>query len=84
MKKVLEFHHVDGSIRYVKERSLKQIYGVLSKYVSSNRIGDFEYIGNQFISENNGNIYAEFFDKRYNQKTTMYIADYYDYIDEVE
>ena len=84
MKKMLKFPHVDGSVRLVKERTIKQIYRVLARTTRQDRLNELVYLGNQRISECNGNIYADFFDKKYNQKTTLYIADYYDYIDEIE
>lgn len=84
MVQYLEFHHVDGGIRYVKERTIKQIYKVLQRSFTQERIFDLEYLGNQHISECNGNIYADFLDKKYNIVKTLYIADYYDYINEIK
>ena len=86
---MLSFFHKDGRVIPVKERTKSQIYKVLKTYFKADDLKQLEYIGNQKISVNNGNIYAEFHDHRYKNadgtvhKTTLYIADYYDYINEI-
>ena len=86
---MLKFNHKDGRIIPVKERTKTQIYSVLKRYIRADALVQLEYIGNQHISVNNGNIYADFFDHRYTNpdgtphKTTLYIADYGDYINEI-
>ncbi len=86
---MLSFFHKDGRVIPVKERTKSQIYKVLKTYFKPDDLKQLEYIGNQEISVCNGNIYAEFYDHRYKNtdgtvhKTTLYIADYYDYINEI-
>lgn len=86
---MLSFFHKDGRVIPVKERTKSQIYKVLKTYFKADDLKQLEYVGNQSISVNNGNIYAEFYDHRYRNadgtvhKTTLYIADYYDYINEI-
>ena len=86
---MLSFFHKDGRVIPVKERTKSQIYKVLKRYIRPDELQQLEYIGGQKISVNNGNIYAEFYDHRYRNadgtvfKTTLYIADYNDYIKEI-
>ena len=86
---MLTFNHKDGRIIPVKERTKAQIYSVLKRYIGADVLAQLEYIGNQHISVNNGNIYADFYDHRYTNtdgtphKTTLYIAGYDDYINEI-
>ena len=86
---MLKFNHKDGRVIPVKERTKSQIYSVLKRYIGADVLGQLEYIGNQCISVNNGNIYADFYDHRYTNtdgtpcETTLYIADYNDYINEI-
>lgn len=86
---MLKFNHKDGRVIPVKERTKAQIYSVLERYIGADVLVQLEYIGNQHISVNNGNIYADFYDHRYTNtdstpcKTTLYIADYDDYIHEI-
>lgn len=86
---MLKFNHEDGRIIPVKERTKSQIYSVLKRYIGADVLAQLEYIGNQHISVNNGNIYADFYDHRYTNadgtphKTTLYISDYDDYINEI-
>lgn len=86
---MLEFYHKDGRVIPVKERTQKQIYKVLASYCGQDALRNLEYIGKQHISISNGNIYADFLDHRYKNsdgsahKTTLYIADYNDYIGEI-
>ena len=86
---MLNFNHRDGRVIPVKERTKSQIYSVLKGYIGADVLVQLEYIGNQHISVNNGNIYADFYDHRYTNtdgtphKTTLYIADYDDYINEI-
>lgn len=61
---MLSFFHKDGRVIPVKERTKSQIYKVLKKYIRPDELQQLEYIGNQEISVNNGNIYAEFYDHR--------------------
>ena len=86
----MKFYHADGRVLEVKERTKRQIWKVLKSYCGQEALQNLEYIGNQHISVNNGNIYADFYDHRYKAadgtpfKTTLYIADYSDYIGELE
>lgn len=86
---MLTFNHKDGRVILVKERTKTQIYNVLKRYIGADALTQLEYVGNQRISANNGNIYADFYDHRYTDtdgtphKTTLYIADYDDYINEI-
>ena len=86
---MLKFNHKDGRVIPVKERTKTQIYSVLKGYIKADVLAQLEYIGNQCISANNGNIYADFYDHRYTNtdgtphKTTLYIAGYDDYINEI-
>ena len=86
---MLNFNHKDGRVIPVKERTKSQIYSVLESYIGADVLPQLEYIGNQHISANNGNIYADFYDHRHTNtdgtpcKTTLYIADYDDYINEI-
>nr|DAV28095.1 MAG TPA: hypothetical protein [Caudoviricetes sp.] len=86
----MKFYHKDGRVLEVKERTKKQIWKVLKRYLHPEELQSLEYIGNQHISVNNGNIYADFYDHRYKaadgtpHKTTLYIADYSDYIGEIK
>lgn len=86
---MLEFYHKDGRMIPVKERTPKQIYKALASYCGQDALRSLEYVGNQRISINNGNIYADFLDHRYKSadgsihKTTLYIAGYNDYIGEI-
>ena len=86
----MKFYHADGRVLEVKERTKRQIWKVLKSYCGQEALQNLEYIGNQRISVNNGNIYADFYDHRYKAadgtpfKTTLYIADYSDYIGELE
>lgn len=63
---------------------------MLKSYCRPEELQNLEYIGNQHISVNNGNIYADFYDHRYKAadgstfKTTLFIADYSDYIGELK
>lgn len=82
----MKFYHADGRVLEVKERTKRQIWKVLKSYCGQEALQNLEYIGNQHISVNNGNIYADFYDHRYKatdgtpHKTTLFIADYSDYI----
>ena len=93
---MLKFEHNDGTIRLVKERTQAQINKVLCAYLSDKEQQRYKYIPNtQEISRMNGNIYADFehFDN-YGVRllnyagepcvTTLYIADYFDYINEIK
>lgn len=86
---MLKFNHKDGRVIPVKERTKAQIYSVLKRYIRADDLAQIEYIGNQHISVNNGNIYADFYDHRYTNtdgkvhRTTLYIAGYDDYINEI-
>ena len=86
----MKFYHADGRALEVKERTKRQIWKVLKSYCRPEELQNLEYIGNQHISVNNGNIYADFYDHRYKAadgstfKTTLFIADYSDYIGELE
>lgn len=86
---MLKFNHKDGRVIPVKERTKSQIYSVLKRYIGADVLAQLEYIGNQCLSVNNGNIYADFYDHRYTNtdgtlhKTRLYIAGYDDYINEI-
>lgn len=86
----MKFYHKDGRVIEVKERTKRQIWEVLGSYCRPEELQNLEYIGNQRISVNNGNIYADFYNHRYKApdgtplKTTLYIADYCDYIGEIK
>ena len=82
---MLKFYGKDGNTYYVKERTLKQITNVLKSYLNNPCWWvKYEYIpGTQEISRMNGNIYAKFKNLETNQVTTLYIADYNDYIREI-
>ena len=79
----LEFTGKDEKIYRVKERTLSQIFGFLETYIDRPFM-KYEYIPNsQKISEMNGNIYAKFHLKGTKDTVTLCVADYYDYINEV-
>lgn len=82
---MLKFYGKDGNTYYVKERTLKQITNVLKSYLNNPCWWvKYEYIpGSQKISKMNGNIYARFYIKGTDNITTLCIADYSDYIGEI-
>ena len=92
---MLKFESMDGTIIDVRERTLAQIETVLKRYMSPEERSKYKYIhGTQEISRMNGNIYAKFEGYDQNGKrlltysgepfiATLYVADYYDYIDEI-
>lgn len=92
---MLSFKHTDGRIINVKERTITQIEKCLKRYVRPDERGLYKYVeGTQYLSPYNGNIYADFetYDKNgkrlLNQNgevfvTSLYISDYYDYINEI-
>jgi len=96
MTKMLKFEHNDGTIRLVKERTQTQINKVLCTYLSVKEQQRYKYIPNtQEISKMNGNIYADFeYIDNYGLRllnydgepcvTTLYIADYFVYINEIK
>lgn len=79
---MLKFEDKNGVMHDVKERTQKQIYKCLSSYMTPAEIAKYQYKGNQRISINNGNIYADFTDIN-GFIHTFYIADYNDYINEI-
>lgn len=80
---MLIFEHVDGRQVEVKERTQAQIRKVLSRYMTPQEIARYKYVGNQHISRMNGNVYADFVDGN-GYTHTFYVADYKDYVDEIE
>ena len=86
----MKFYYKDGRVLEAKERTKRQIWKVLKSYCRPEELQNHEYNGNQHIAVNNGNIYADFYDHRYKAadgtpfKTTLYIADYSDYIGELK
>lgn len=84
-RKVLTFEGSNGKTYKVKERTMSQIYKVLDSYMDYAWWEKYEYIpGTQEISPMNGNIYAKFKVKGTNSIQTFYIADYNDYIKEID
>ena len=83
-KAMLKFPGKDGKVYDVKERTLYQIWSYLEHYVDRPE-ERFEYIpGTQELSPLNGNIYAKFKEKEGGYVVTLCIADYYDYIDQLD
>ena len=82
-KATLEFHGKDGRVYDVKERTPRQIWAYLKRYMDSPE-DCFEYIpGTQEISPLNGNIYAKFKGKGSGSAVTFCIADYDDYANQL-
>ena len=82
-KNMLTFEGKDGKTYYVKERTNHQIFRFLELYINI-PYSRFEYIPNtQEISKMNGNIYAKFKVKGTDDITELCVADYYDYIKEI-
>ena len=85
----LNFHHKNGKVYPVRERTLKEIKKSLNEVgidvvENATKKGEFEYVeGSQSISDMNGCIYAEFVDYKGYTHDFM-IADYDDYIDEIK
>lgn len=80
-KRYLLFPHKNGNIYAVRERTQREI----NKFFNGMHMHEEEYEiipNSQFISDCNGNIYADFIDKNGYEHEFM-IADYYDYIDEI-
>lgn len=86
MKKVgstLRFRDKNGRFRSIKERTLSQIWDYLFRYLDEpwNR---FEYIPHsQYVDSGSGNIYASFKSKSTGEVGELPIADYYDYMNEI-
>lgn len=84
-RKMLTFEGSNGKTYKVKERVMSQIHKVLDSYMDYGWGERYEYIpGTQEISPMNGNIYAKFKVKGTNSIQTFYIADYNDYIKEID
>lgn len=82
---MLTFEGRDGKTYKVKERTMSQIHKVLDSYMDYAWRERYEYIpGTQEISPMNGNIYARLKVKGTNSIQTFYIADYNDYIKEID
>lgn len=86
----LNFHHENGKVYPVKERTKSQIVKALKEYYDVNIVekpkekDEFKYVeGTQGISDMNGNIYAYFLDRNGSYHRFV-IADYEDYIDEIK
>lgn len=84
-RKILTFEGSNGKTYKVKERTMSQIHKVLDSYMDYAWQEKYEYIPDtQEISPMNGNIYAKFKVKGTNSIQTFYIADYNDYIKEID
>lgn len=82
-KNMLEFPAANGRIYLVKERTPYSIYRFLGTYIRD-AYAKYEYIpGSQKISKMNGNIYARFYIRGTDSITTLCVADYSDYIGEI-
>lgn len=78
-KATLKFNGRDGKVYEIKERTPRQIWAYLKRYMDSPE-AHFEYIpGTQEISPLNGNIYAKFKGKASGSAVTLCIAEYGDY-----
>lgn len=82
---MLAFEGRNGKTYEVKERTMPQIRKVLDSYMDYAWREKYEYIpGTQEISPMNGNIYAKFKAKGADSIHTFCIADYDDYVKEID